>query len=181
MEVDYFWLHEHKPPLCGRLCGSFLIRNTYPSQIFLTRLRSWSPWKKRMKTTLYTLSPWWGGRGKGVRGEGGGREGRKERERNKNEGATVTEPHVTTTRKRRNGGRIWWPCWVEAERGREEREEREEAVVRERTVEGSSSGSSISACLRNTLPRHARHSTRSNVGIRSRAITPVTNLREREH
>ena len=67
-------------------------------------------------------------------------------------------------------------------------EEREEAVVnrivRERkecTVEGSSSGSSISACLRNTLPRHARHSTRSNVGIRSRAITPVTNLKETEH
>ena len=41
---------------------------------------------------------------------------------------------------------------------------------------GSSRGSSISACRRNTFPRHARHSTRSNAGSLSWAITPVTNL-----
>ena len=43
-------------------------------------------------------------------------------------------------------------------------------------VLGSSSGVSISACLKNTLPRQARHRRRSNEGTRSRAITPVTNL-----
>ncbi len=45
------------------------------------------------------------------------------------------------------------------------------------TVVGSSRGSKISACLRNTFPRHALHSTRSKTGILSRAITPVTNVK----
>lgn len=44
------------------------------------------------------------------------------------------------------------------------------------TVTGSSSGFSISACLRNTFPRHTRQSMRSKVGIRSRLITPATKL-----
>lgn len=30
---------------------------TYPSQIFLTLFLSWSPWKKMMKTDLWTWSP----------------------------------------------------------------------------------------------------------------------------
>lgn len=44
------------------------------------------------------------------------------------------------------------------------------------TVTGSSRGFSISAWRRKTFPRHTRHSMRSNVGIRSRLITPATNL-----
>lgn len=32
-------------------------RFTYPSQIFLTLFFSWSPWKKMMKTDLWTWSP----------------------------------------------------------------------------------------------------------------------------
>lgn len=44
------------------------------------------------------------------------------------------------------------------------------------TVTGSSSGFSISAWRRKTFPRHTRHSIRSNVGMRSRLITPATNL-----
>lgn len=43
-------------------------------------------------------------------------------------------------------------------------------------VLGSSRGVSISACLKNTLPRQARHKRRSKEGTRSREITPVTNL-----
>ena len=46
------------------------------------------------------------------------------------------------------------------------------------TLAGSSRYSSIWVCLRNTLPRHALHNTRWKTGRRSRAITPVTNLRE---
>ena len=41
---------------------------------------------------------------------------------------------------------------------------------------GSSRGVSISACLRKTLPRQARHSIRSKAGMRSLRITPATNL-----
>lgn len=41
---------------------------------------------------------------------------------------------------------------------------------------GSSNGCSISACLRKTLPRHALHSTLSNTGILSRAMTPATKV-----
>lgn len=44
------------------------------------------------------------------------------------------------------------------------------------TVVGSSRGSSISASRKNTLPRQTLQSIRSNVGIRSRLITPATNL-----
>ena len=44
------------------------------------------------------------------------------------------------------------------------------------TVMGSSKAASISACRRNTLPRHARHSILSKAGKRSRRITPATNL-----
>lgn len=44
------------------------------------------------------------------------------------------------------------------------------------TVEGSSSGVSISACRRNTFPRHALQSIRSNAGILSLNITPATKL-----
>lgn len=44
------------------------------------------------------------------------------------------------------------------------------------TVAGSSSGSSISAFRRNTLPRHTLHSILSKVGILSLPITPATNL-----
>lgn len=44
------------------------------------------------------------------------------------------------------------------------------------TFEGSSSGVSISACLRNTFPLQARQSIRSKAGIRSLRITPATNL-----
>lgn len=47
------------------------------------------------------------------------------------------------------------------------------------TVVGSSRGSSISAFLRKTLPRHTLHSILSNVGILSLLITPATNLRTR--
>ena len=43
-------------------------------------------------------------------------------------------------------------------------------------VAGSSKGSSICACLRKTLPRHARHSMRSKDATLSRRITPATNL-----
>ena len=48
------------------------------------------------------------------------------------------------------------------------------------TLAGSSRYSSIWVCLRNTLPQHALHNTRWKTGRHSRAITPVTNLRERE-
>ncbi len=41
---------------------------------------------------------------------------------------------------------------------------------------GSSRGCIISACLRNTLPRHALHRTRSNAARRPLTITPVINL-----
>ena len=34
-----------------------IIKNTYPSHIFLTLVLSWSPWKKIMKTVLFTSSP----------------------------------------------------------------------------------------------------------------------------
>lgn len=44
------------------------------------------------------------------------------------------------------------------------------------TVDGSSRGVSISACLKKTLPRHARQSILSNGGILSRKMTPATNL-----
>lgn len=44
------------------------------------------------------------------------------------------------------------------------------------TVVGSSSGSSMSACFRNTFPLQTLHSIRSNVGIRSLPMTPATNL-----
>ena len=44
------------------------------------------------------------------------------------------------------------------------------------TVTGSSRGFSISACRRNTFPRHTRQSMRSKVGMRSRLITPATKL-----
>lgn len=44
------------------------------------------------------------------------------------------------------------------------------------TVDGSSKGVSISACLKKTFPRQARHNIRSNAGILSRSITPATNL-----
>ena len=48
------------------------------------------------------------------------------------------------------------------------------------TVTGSSRGFSISACRRNTFPRHTRQSMRSKVGMRSRLITPATKLWEEE-
>lgn len=44
------------------------------------------------------------------------------------------------------------------------------------TVVGSSKGSSISAFLKKTLPRHTLHNILSNVGILSLLITPATNL-----
>lgn len=44
------------------------------------------------------------------------------------------------------------------------------------TVVGSSRGSSISAFLKKTLPRHTLHSILSKVGILSLLITPATNL-----
>lgn len=44
------------------------------------------------------------------------------------------------------------------------------------TVVGSSSGSSISAFLKKTFPRHTLHSILSKVGILSLLITPATNL-----
>lgn len=44
------------------------------------------------------------------------------------------------------------------------------------TVVGSSSGSSMSACRRNTLPRQTLHSILSKVGILSLPITPATKL-----
>lgn len=44
------------------------------------------------------------------------------------------------------------------------------------TVTGSSRGFSISACRRNTFPRHTRQSMRSKVGMRSRLMTPATKL-----
>ena len=43
-------------------------------------------------------------------------------------------------------------------------------------VLGSSRGVSISACLKKTFPRQARHRRRSKEGTRSLAITPVTKL-----
>lgn len=49
-------------------------------------------------------------------------------------------------------------------------------MIRTLTVEGSSRGFSISACRKNTFPRHALHNMRSNAGIRSRRITPATKL-----
>lgn len=45
------------------------------------------------------------------------------------------------------------------------------------TVRRSSIGSSISACLRKTLPEHARQSIRSKAGNISRKTTPATNLK----
>lgn len=44
------------------------------------------------------------------------------------------------------------------------------------TVVGSSRGSSISAFLKKTLPRHTLHSILSKVGILSLLITPATKL-----
>ena len=44
------------------------------------------------------------------------------------------------------------------------------------TVTGSSRGESISACFKNTFPRHALHNIRSKAGMRSRSMTPATNL-----
>lgn len=49
------------------------------------------------------------------------------------------------------------------------------------TVDGSSNGVSISACLKNTFPRQARHNIRSNAGILSRSMTPATNLYWKEN
>ena len=43
-------------------------------------------------------------------------------------------------------------------------------------VPGSSKASSISACLKNTLPLQARHNNLSKLMILSRVITPATNL-----
>ena len=50
-------------------------------------------------------------------------------------------------------------------------------TITDLTVVGFSSGVSISALLRNTLPRQALHRTRSNTPNFSRTITPVTKLR----
>ena len=44
------------------------------------------------------------------------------------------------------------------------------------TVDGSSNGISISACLKNTFPRQALQSIRSKAGIFSRRITPAKKL-----
>ena len=45
------------------------------------------------------------------------------------------------------------------------------------TVDGSSSGISISACLRKTFPLEMRHSILSKAGTLSRLMTPATNPR----
>lgn len=50
-----------------------------------------------------------------------------------------------------------------------------------RTVVGSSRGSSMSACLRNTFPLQTLHSILSNVGILSLPMTPATNLKQIEN
>lgn len=44
------------------------------------------------------------------------------------------------------------------------------------TVEGSSNGVSISACLKNTFPLQALHNIRSKAGSLSLRITPATKL-----
>lgn len=46
----------------------------------------------------------------------------------------------------------------------------------EHTFDGSSSGCSIIAWRKKTLPRQARQSIRSKAGKRSRKITPATKL-----
>lgn len=48
------------------------------------------------------------------------------------------------------------------------------------TVLGSSRAVSISAWRRNTLPRQTRHSICSKAGMRSRWITPATNLNKEQ-
>ena len=73
----------------------------YPSQIFFTLCFNCSPWKKMMKTHLFTRS----------------------------------------------------------------------------SDEGSYNLVSISACLKNTFPRQARHNNRSKLTILSLGITPATNLK----
>ena len=58
-------IHTNIPPfnLVEWMCNVFWLKwvyyekNTYPSHIFLTLVLSWSPWKKIMKTVLFTSSP----------------------------------------------------------------------------------------------------------------------------
>ena len=117
--------------------GSEQDDSTHPSQILRTRVLSWSPWKNRMNTTLYTWLPW-----------------RRE------SGRKMSHDYHVITKITNNCEAVLLPL----------------SPPPRLTVVGSSRGSSIPACRRNTFPRHALHSTRSKAGSRSRAITPVTKL-----
>ena len=158
-----------------------LVKDTNPSQIFLTLVLSWSPWKNIRNTDLYTSAPCkWHHVTALLTSLKAFHFLQDCRKKTNHSDSRLTSPYINYQNQLFSlysyysyfliiivmfyllTLKIIQNIYVDTVW---------------HTVTGSSSGASMSVCLRSTLPRQARHNIRSNAASRSRRITPATNLR----